>query len=132
MDNTREFKATLDLWTCHEGPKGEPSTASGETALNELAKALRAYGIDVDVKPSRSRRSATIKIGHAEPWRAERARTRNAGRYRTTTWPAESGRTDAERLAWCESLTTDELAEALGCSRRTAQRRLAELRAKVR
>lgn len=127
MKNTRTFEGRIDLWECSEGwSDGATPTAQGMTALTQLAEALEAYGMAVRV--TRHERYATIKIDHMQPWEAEQARTRRAGRPRKGTWPADLGATDAERLEWCESHTLEELQDALGCSRRTAQRRIAELR----
>ena len=132
MENTRTFEGRIDLWECVEYERESSYiTAKGSTALTELAKALEAYGMGVTVE--RDGRYATIKIDHLQPWEAERARTRMAGRPRTkgVLWPLEAGTTNEQRLAWCESRTLDEIQAALGCSKRTAQRRLAELRAKA-
>ena len=131
MKNDREFTCTLDLWSCKEGPRDDAPTTSAGTALSEFVRALKAYGMEVSIE--RHGQRAKVKICHAEPWKAETARTRNAGRPRTpVTWSAEMGETDRERLAWAESHTVDELQAALGVSKRTAQRRLAELRRIVR
>lgn len=131
MQNVKKFSARIDLWECAETWNDSPTAVgtAGETALNELAAALTAYGMGVRVK--RQGRYATIEIDHMPPAQAETARTRRAGRPRTkaTAWPTQAGTTAAERLTWCESMTLDELQAALGCSRRTAQRRVAELRA---
>lgn len=131
MQNTRTFEGRIDLWACAEGWSDGEVTAKGDGALALLSEALEAYGMSVTT--TREGRYATIKIDHLQPWEAERARTRRAGRPRTkgTSWPAEMGGSDEERLVWCAAHTIDEVAETLGCSRRTAQRRVSELRKKA-
>lgn len=127
MHNTRTFTARIDLWACSERWSDGITTAKGTGALEEFGRVLESYGMGVSIR--REGQYATIKIDHMQPWEAKQARTRNAGRPRKLTpWPSRMGETDDERLAWAESHTLDELQAALGCSRRTAQRRLAELR----
>lgn len=131
--NTRTFSVTVSLNECVEYDHNTHTNSYGGIALEELKHALNAYGIGCDFEYSSGGGRATIKIDHMEPWDAKRARTRHAGRpKKNERWPEESGATDRERLAWCTSQSVDELADALGVSRRTAQRRLADLRAKVR
>lgn len=131
--NTRTFDVTVSVRECAECDHERGTTSYGRDALAELQKALTAYGMGCSIEYSSGGGRATIKIDHMEPLRAKHARTRDAGRYPINVkWPEESGATDRERLAWCTSQSVDELADALGVSRRTAQRRLADLREKVR
>ena len=131
--NTRTFSVTVSVKECAERDHESHTNSYGRDALEELQRALEAYGMGCSVEYSSGGGRATIKLDHMEPWNAKLARTRDAGpKPRPVNWPEESGTTDRERLAWCTSKSVDEIAEALGVSRRTAQRRLAELRAKVR
>jgi hypothetical protein len=105
--------------------------------LDALMDVLRASGLDVWADYSSSGRTARVEVrGLPEPWEAERARTRYAGRRSTGINPPEGSIFNRETpcadfLAWQEAHTATEGMEQLGLSRTTYFQRLKQIRAKV-
>lgn len=105
--------------------------------LDALVGVLRASGLDVRAVYSASGRTARVEARELpEPWEAERARTRYAGRRSARIDPPEGSMFDRETpcadfLAWQEGHTAAEGMEQLGLSRTTYFRRLRAMRARV-
>lgn len=118
MENRQKitfFANTISADLCRYGA---PTTGVG--CLDDLAEALRALGLEVEVE-RRPQGRAKVTIGYPTPLDAGQARTRRAGRRsyfdgsKSTVFNSSTPAADA--LAWLDAHSVDEGAEALGCSR---------------
>ena len=132
MENGTEIRLKVDIASARSepvGPHSEVAEAQGMEALRRLARSLEALGIEVEASPDLRGGDAKVVIRYPGTYEAKHMAKRG-GRRRGRV-PSDSpvyGLTAREALEWLEAHDPSEGASALGVSRPTYYRRLAELR----